>query len=139
MIPIEGTVYTPMYEYNDKKYMRVTVNDRTRDYIHGLQDSKSKFIMNKQNVDNPLEGNVLTIKVPFRYRRVMCTVEGDTPIQSLAKGDKVKILANFSGAWNVANHSGYAWVIKEIQTPELCQLPAPPPSPGHQSPLDPLP
>ena len=117
MIPMDCEVYEPMYEYNDKKYMRVIVNDRTRDYIHGLQDSKSKFIMNKQKVDDPLEGNVLTIKVPFRYRRVMCTVEGDTPVQSLAKGDKVKILANFSGAWNVANHSGYAWIIKTIQTP----------------------
>ena len=139
MIQIEGTVYTPMYEFNSKKYMRVEVDNRTRDYIHGLHESKSRFIMNKQNVDNPLEGNVLTIKVPFRYRRVMCTVEGDTPVQSLAKGDKVKILANFSGAWNVANHSGYAWVIKEIQTPDLHQPTAPPSSPVRQSPLDPLP
>jgi len=126
MIPIEGTVYTPMYDFNSKMYIRVEVDNRTRDYIHGLQESKSRFIINKNRVDDPLEGNVLTIKVPFRYRRVMCTVEGDTPVQSLAKGDKVKMSVNFSGAWNVANHSGYAWVIKTIQTP----------SPGHQSPLD---
>jgi hypothetical protein len=131
MIPLEGDVYEPMYDYNDKKYIRITVDNRTRDYIQGLQESKSRFIVNKTRVDVPLDGNVLTIKVPFRYRRVMCTVEGDTPVQSLAKGDKVKILANFSGAWNVANHSGYAWVIKTIQTPPLSQ--------GHQSPLDPLP
>jgi hypothetical protein len=132
MIPLEGDVYEPMYDYNDKKYIRITVDNRTRDYIQGLQESKSRFIVNKMRVDDPLDGNVLTIKVPFRYRRVMCTVEGDTPVQSLAKGDKVKILANFSGAWNVANHSGYAWVIKTIQTPPL-------PCPEHQSPLDPLP
>ena len=61
MIPMECEVYEPMYEYNDKKYMRVVVNDRTRDYIRGLQDSKSRFIMNKQKVDAPLEGYVLTI------------------------------------------------------------------------------
>ena len=100
MIPLDGNVYEPMYEYNDKRYIRIVVNDRTRDYINGLQESKSRFIMNKQNVDDPLQGNVLTIKVPYRYRRVMCTVEGDTPVQSLAKGDLVKIIANFSGAWN---------------------------------------
>ena len=132
MIPLEGDVYEPMYDYNDKKYIRITVDNRTRDYIQGLQESKSRFIVNKMRVDDPLDGHVLTIKVPFRYRRVMCTVEGDTPVQSLAKGDKVKILANFCGAWNVANHSGYAWVIKTIQTPPL-------PCPEHQSPLDPLP
>ena len=119
MIPIEGTVYTPMYDFNSKMYIRVEVDNRTRDYIHGLQESKSRFIINKNRVDDPLEGNVLTIKVPFRYRRVMCTVEGDTPVQSLAKGDEVKLMAVFSGAWNVANHSGYAWVIKTIQTPPL--------------------
>ena len=128
MIPIDGHVYEPMYEYNDKRYIRIVVNDRTRDYIHGLQESKSRFIMNRQNIDDPLQGNVLTIKVPYRYRRVMCTVEGDTPVQSLAKGDSVKIVANFSGAWNVANHSGYAWVIKQIQTPPLEPLPLHPPS-----------
>jgi hypothetical protein len=131
MIPIEGTVYTPMYEFNSKKYIRVEVDNRTRDYARGLQESKSKFILNK-NIDDPLNGNLLTLKVPFRYRRVMCTVEGDTPVQSLAKGDKVKMTVNFNGAWNVANHSGYAWTIKLIQTPSLpCQ--------EHQSPLDPLP
>lgn len=119
MIPMDCEVYEPMYEYNDKKYMRVILDNRTRDYVQGLHESKSRFIMNKQNIDDPLEGRVLTIKVPFRYRRVMCTVEGDTPVQSLAKGDKVKIIANFSGAWNVANHSGYAWVIQKIQTPSF--------------------
>ena len=128
MIPIDGHIYEPMYEYNDKRYIRIVVNDRTRDYIHGLQESKSRFIMNRQNIDDPLQGNVLTIKVPYRYRRVMCTVEGDTPVQSLAKGDSVKIVANFSGAWNVTNHSGYAWVIKQIQTPPLEPLPLHPPS-----------
>ena len=128
MIPMECEVYEPMYEYNDKKYMRVVIDNRTRDYIQGLHESKSRFIVNQHNIDDPLEGNVLTIKIPFRYRRVMCTIEGDTPVQSLAKGDKVKIVANFSGAWNVANHSGYAWVIKTIQTP-----PPPPSSPESQS------
>ena len=48
MIPIDGHVYEPMYEYNDKRYIRITVNDRTRDYIHGLQESKSRFIMNSK-------------------------------------------------------------------------------------------
>jgi hypothetical protein len=115
MIQIEGHVHEPMYEYNSRKYIRIEVDNRTRDYIQGLHESKSKFIMNK-NVDDPLSGNVLTIKVPFRYRRVMCIVEGDTPVQSLTKGDEVKILAIFNGAWNVANHSGYAWTIKTIKT-----------------------
>lgn len=128
MIPIEGTVYTPMYDFNSKKYIRVEVDNRTRDYARGLQESKARFILN-ENIDDPLTGNLLTLKVPFRYRRVMCTVEGDTPVQSLAKGDKVKMSVNFNGAWNAGHHSGYAWTIKLIETPSL----------EHQSPLDPPP
>jgi hypothetical protein len=35
-------------------------------------------------------GKVLVVKVPYRYRRVMCTVEG-RPVQALVKGDHVEI------------------------------------------------
>ena len=34
------------------------------------------FSPKNPNVDNPLDGNVLTVKVPFRYRRVMCSIRG---------------------------------------------------------------
>ena len=40
MIPIDGHVYEPMYEYNEKRYKQITINKRTSDYIHGLKESK---------------------------------------------------------------------------------------------------
>jgi len=57
-----------------------------------------------------LDGNILTVKVPFRYRRVMCTVQGK-PIQSFIKGDEVEIEIEFKGAWNVGNYSGFSWIL----------------------------
>ena len=62
------------------------------------------------NIDNPLDGNILTVKVPFRYRRVMCNVKG-RPIQSLIKGDDVEVEIDFKGVWNVGNYSGFSWVL----------------------------
>jgi len=113
--PVEATVYEPMYDYNDKKYIRLTVSNKVRDYILGLHANKSDVILFPDTLDDPLEGNVLKVKVPFRYRRVMCNVEGDTPVQSLKKGDLVQTELQFNGVWNAHEHSGYSWVLKYIK------------------------
>lgn len=102
-------VYEPMYEYNDKKYFRVRVPENMTHTISNIHMHSSRFIQN-QNLDNPLDGRVLKIKIPFRYRRVMCNVEG-RPIQSLIKGDVIDVNVEFKGVWNVENHSGFSWVL----------------------------
>ena len=106
-----ATVHTPMYEYNDKRYIRLTVPDATArrvEYFH------ARKVLTTRHVDNPLEGNVLTVKVPFRYRRVMCRYEG-APVQSLNKGDDVDVDTDFMGCWNVGEYSGYSWKLSYIK------------------------
>ena len=76
---------------------------------------KQIVVLFPQKLDDPLEGNVLKVKVPFRYRRVMCNVDGDTPVQSLKKGDTVLTEIQFNGVWNAHDHSGYSWVLKYIK------------------------
>ena len=71
-LPVQVTVYEPMYEYNEKKYLRIKLPDKVRDYIRELHEHKTGLILFPKQLDDPLEGNVLKIKVPFRYRRVMC-------------------------------------------------------------------
>ena len=104
-----------MYEYNDKKYIRVTIPDKFREYVEKTHERKSNVILYNNKLDNPLEGNVLKLKVPFRYRRVMCNVEGDKPVQSLERGDRVLVEIQFNGVWNTHEHSGYSWVLKYIK------------------------
>jgi hypothetical protein len=104
-------VHTPMFEYNNKKYIRLTIPDGT---TFNVRSAQSRVFPKNPNVDNPLDGNVLTVKVPFRYRRVMCSYEG-APIQSLKKSDKVEMTTDFTGAWNVGNHSGYTWKLSNIK------------------------
>ena len=104
-----ATVYEPMYEFNNKKYIRLSIPLKCAESIERIHANKSHLLMN-QNVDNPLDGRVLTVKVPFRYRRVMCEVKG-RPLQSLIKGDEVEVVVDFKGSWNIGNYSGFSWIL----------------------------
>ena len=102
-------VHEPMYDFNDKKYISFTIPDKVVEIIERMHTSKRHLLTNKR-IDDPLDGRVLTVKVPFRYRRVMCEVKG-RPIQSLIRGDEVDVDINFKGAWNVGDYSGFSWVL----------------------------
>jgi len=102
-------VYEPMYDFNNKKYIRVTIPEHCVDVISKIHNTKRPLLLH-ENVDDPLEGKVLKLKVPYRYRRVMCDVQG-RPVQTLVKGDDVEIDIAFKGAWNIENHSGFSWML----------------------------
>ena len=102
-------VYEPMYDFNNKKYIRLTIPQKASEIIRGMHTSRMHFLTN-QIIDDPLDGDVLTVKVPFRYRSGMCEVKG-RPIQSLIKGDEVEVVVDFKGFWNVGNHSGFSWIL----------------------------
>ena len=102
-------VYEPFYDHNDKKYIRFVIPQKVSEIIERMHTSKAHLLLN-QNIDSPLDGKVLTVKVPFRYRRVMCKFEGK-PIQSLVKDDEVDVELDFKGIWNVGDYSGFSWVL----------------------------
>lgn len=104
-----ATVHEPFYEHNSKKYIRFVVPEKVATIIGRMHASRVHLLMN-QNVEDPLDGRVLTVKVPFRYRRVMCEVKGK-PVQSLIRDDEVEVEVDFKGVWNVGNHSGFSWIL----------------------------
>jgi len=107
-------VHEPMYEFNDKKYIRFIIPSKVSEIIERIHTRKSHLLTN-ENVDIPLDGTILTVKVPFRYRRVMCDVKG-RPVQSLIKGDEVEVEVDFKGVWNVGNYSGFSWILSSSST-----------------------
>ena len=111
---VNAFVHEPMYEHNDKKYIRVVVPESTAQTIRRMHDTKTHLLKNVR-VENQLEGRILTVKVPFRYRRVMCDVKG-RPVQSLVRNDVVDMNVEFMGVWNTGEYSGYAWKLKSIQS-----------------------
>lgn len=110
-------VYTPMYDHNDKKYLRLVIPEKCADIIRRMHTNKAYLIKNT-HIDDPLDGHILTVKVPFRYRRVMCDVKG-RPVQSLIKDDSVDIEVEFAGVWNVGNYSGYSWKLNYISSSRI--------------------
>ena len=59
---MKAAVYTPYYDWDGRKYLEVLI-----------------------------EGRVTRLKVPYRYGRVMCRVEGLKTVQELQKGDQIEI------------------------------------------------
>ena len=104
-----ATIHEPMFDFNDKKYIRYIIPAKVSEIIERMRTNKWHLLANI-NIDNPLDGNILTVKVPFRYRRVMCEVKG-RPIQSLIKGDDIEVEIDFKGVWNVGNYSGFSWIL----------------------------
>jgi len=102
-------VYEPFYDHNDKKYIRFVIPQKVSEIIERMHASRMHLLVN-QDIDDPLDGKVLTVKVPFRYRRVMCKFEGK-PVQSLVKDDEVDVELDFKGIWNIGNHSGFSWLL----------------------------
>jgi len=46
----------------------------------------------RKYIDLAWDGITYSVKVPFRYNRVMCHVSGITPIQNLNSGQKIMAL-----------------------------------------------
>lgn len=112
----ECEIVLPMYTRNGKQYIDVSVpteQTETIRHIHGEVRSGSR----KPHFQDPLEGSVLKVKVPYRNNRVTCKVAGLTPIQELIRGDSVKVDIKFCGLWEVGDYAGVSWKLNLIETP----------------------
>ena len=115
MIHLNVQVHEPMYEHNDKKYIRFLLDRASVDVIRRAQLTKS-HLLRYSRVDDPLDGSLLVVKVPYRYRRVMCEVVGGVPVQALERGAPVRVSLEFCGAWNKEGYCGYSWKLKKLET-----------------------
>ena len=78
---MRGTVHTPYYDWDGRKYFELEV-----------------------------QSQVLRVKVPYRYGRVMCRVEGLKTVQELQKGDQVEVTLE-KKTWDGLEH----WVLASIR------------------------
>jgi len=81
-----------------------------------LQKMHAKSSVPVIKLIDPLHGNILRVKVPFRYNRVMCKVSGDKTIQELVKGDSVQVHLKYCGWWVAGEHGGPAWTLLSIES-----------------------
>lgn len=109
-----GKIVTTMYDHNDKKYMRVRLPPEMSRVILNIE-AKNNHKMNPANfTQKDFFDDTLILKVPFRYRRVMCGVTGAKPLQELCVGDEADFEIEYMGVWHAANYSGHSWKIKNV-------------------------
>jgi len=82
---MKAVVVTPYYDWDGRKYLELRLEN---------------------------QGSlVLRVKVPWRYGRVMCRVEGLKTVQELQKGDQIEITLE-KKTWDGVDH----WIISSLQT-----------------------
>jgi hypothetical protein len=81
---MKATIHTPFYDWDGRKYMELSLEN---------------------------QGSLVRVKVPWRYGRVMCRIEGLRTIQELQKGDQVEVTLERK-TWDGLEH----WVLSSIKT-----------------------
>jgi hypothetical protein len=74
-------VHTPYYDWDGRKYLELLI-----------------------------DGRLTRVKVPFRYGRVMCRIEGLKTVQELQKGDLIEVELE-KKVWDGVNH----WILTSVR------------------------
>ena len=78
---MKASVHTPYYDWDGRKYLELVI-----------------------------DGRLTRVKVPFRYGRVMCRIEGLKTVQELQKGDEIEIEIE-KKIWDGVNH----WILTSVR------------------------
>lgn len=81
-------IQKPFYDWNGRKYLELDI-----------------------------DGKIIQVKVPFRYNRVMCRVDGIRPVQEFKKGETIHALLE-KKIWNKETF----WIlhgVREVKVPIL--------------------
>jgi hypothetical protein len=103
-------VENPIENDGDRRYLSIDIGTESTS-IKLLHRKSAKSVI---KLVDPLCGNVLRVKVPFRYNRIMCKVTGCKTIQELVKGDEVKVELKYCGWWVAGEHGGPAWKLVSL-------------------------
>jgi hypothetical protein len=111
-------VALPMYERNSKMYIDILLPDNVSIAIRDIHKRYTDILV-KRVFQDPLEGSVLKVKVPFRNRRVSCRVSGVKTVHELVRGDIITVDITNCGTWEVGDYCGIAWKFNLIETPTM--------------------
>ena len=99
---------TPMYTHNSKKYINFKLPRSAVAEVREAHKSVADALVTP-NVHDPLEGDVLKVKVPWKGRNPICSVVGNKTLSGLVEGEVVRVNLEFCGAWIISDFSGTSW------------------------------
>ena len=106
------TIEKPMINFFDKKYIFLRLDPEISEMI---KNTHLKNVKHVKRVLDPLNENVLKVKIPFRYNRVTCKVTGDKTAQELVQGDKITAEIEYCGWWENGEFGGPSWKFVSIE------------------------
>jgi len=109
---IIGKVSSPMYSKNSKQYLDILLDDAEK--VRDTHQKSSEYFKPTSKIIDPLVQKTLTVKVPWKYDRVMCSVLGLKTIQELVTGDTISATIDFCGVWDVNNFCGPSWKLVNL-------------------------
>ena len=112
-INVNATVHTPMYAIDKRMYMKLKLDDTSRQKLddhHKKEAAKYKMIC----PPSKLQHDILQLKIPWRYNRVMCIVNGLTPVEDMLENHSVVCTIEFCGSFTL----GMFWKIFSISSAE---------------------
>lgn len=107
-------VVAPLHTHNNKKYLEFKMNRGAVGVIRDAHDAVKDTLVTP-NVHDPLAGDTLRVKVPWKGRNHLCTVVGNRPLSGLVEGDRVKVQVEFCGSWIVGDFSGTSWKLISLE------------------------
>ena len=112
VLEVEARVHQGLYDYNAKKYICLELGAAAEKRVTEIHQASSHLFAGK--VIDPKEGSLLRVKVPFKYNRVSCEIQGLRPLQEYTKGDHVLATIQYCGVWNVNGFSGPSWKLATL-------------------------
>ena len=113
ILKLKCLVGRPMYQKNDKKYLDIDLGQASTE-VQEIHTTSSNYFKATSKVIDPLVKGTLTVKVPWKYDRVACSVIGLKTIQELVTGDEISVSIEFCGIWDVNNFCGPSWKLTNL-------------------------
>lgn len=114
LLTCKCSVATPLYTHNGKKYVNLKLPRSAVSTVKEAHKSVEDALVTP-NVHNPLGGDVLKVKVPWKGRNPICSVVGNKTLSGLVEGDQVNVTLEFCGAWIISDFSGTSWKLVSLE------------------------
>ena len=109
-------IVEPIYIHNEKKYMNVKILSETDlDFIKRLSKINSE---SKKYLNSLMNNNILKLKIPYRYRKIECRVEGLKTLYEYKKGHQAHVEILYMGEWTIGDFTGNTWKLLGISPNE---------------------
>jgi len=112
---IKCIVHLPAYVRDGRYYIDVKLDENTRHFAETEHLKSAHKLCKNGKVFNPLDDDILTLKIPFKWNRPTLYVDGLKTIFEYVKDDILYGCVEYNGVWNTIHACGMTWTLVSIK------------------------